>query len=426
MRICLFEDRNVAKLEPLALSRPAFELVLGQTSLGAKQCRYFSPCEVGVLIRPYLAELYRLQQPLTPVNDMDWLRRETTVLVNGRWLPPPGVAVDLAGPGVALAGEEVAYAVLGPDRLTYCSQNTLDDCLETWKQTLPHHAAGGRLVSYPWDLVRYNAEQLGHDFRRPPAGSQGEGRLQPPALIGPEERLFIDPTAQLDPMVVLDTTRGPVTIDREAVVSAFSRIEGPCYIGPETHVLGAKIRAGTTLGPQCRIGGEVEASIVHGHSNKYHDGFLGHSYIGEWVNLGAGTQTSDLRNDYGPVTVQVNGQPVNTGLTKVGCFLGDHSKTGLGTLLNTGTSAGVFCNLLPSGPYLPKHIPSFCSWWNGTLRESTPLPRLFQTAGVVLRRREQVFTEVHAQLFRDLFAQTAADRHRALRATEQRRLRRSA
>jgi UDP-N-acetylglucosamine diphosphorylase/glucosamine-1-phosphate N-acetyltransferase len=217
-----------------------------------------------------------------------------------------------------------------------------------------------------------------------------------------------------------------VVIDREAAVNAFTRLEGPCYIGPRTHVLGARIRAGTTLGPNCRIGGEVEASIVHGHSNKYHDGFLGHSYVGEWVNLGAGTSNSDLRNDYGEVTVTVAGQPVSTGLTKVGCFLGDHTKSGLGTLLNTGANAGVFCNLLPTGTLLPKHIPSFCSWWNGSLAPSANVPRLLETASEVMRRRGCTFTEVHAALYRTLFDHTAAERHQCLRETEQRRLRRSA
>src|SRR5205085_8278996 len=113
----------------------------------------------------------------------------------------------------------------------------------------------------------------------------------------------IDPTARLDPMVVVDTTGGPVVIDAEVVVHAFSRLEGPCYVGPGCQVLGAKVRAGTSLGPGCRVGGEVDASIILGRSNKYHDGFLGHSYVGEWVNLGAGTHTSDLRNDYGPGSV---------------------------------------------------------------------------------------------------------------------------
>src|SRR5439155_2723037 len=132
------------------------------------------------------------------------------------------------------------------------------------------------------------------------------------------------------------------------VVTAFTRMEGTCYIGPGTQVMGAKVRGGTSLGTQCRVGGEVEASVVLGYSNKYHDGFLGHAYVGEWVNLGAGTSNSDLRNDYGEVTVAVRGERVRTGRNKVGCFLGDHAKSGLGALLNTGTTAGAFSNLLPA------------------------------------------------------------------------------
>src|SRR5436190_4200689 len=212
-------------------------------------------------------------------------------------------------------------------------------------------------------------------------------------------------------------------IDREAVIAAFTRLEGPCYVGPQTHVLGAKLRAGTTLGPNCRIGGEVETSIVHGYSNKYHDGFLGHSYVGEWVNLGAGTQNSDLRNDYGEVMVTVNGQRVATGLNKVGCFLGDHTKSGLSTLLNTGTNAGIFCNLLPMGLLLPKYIPAFSSCWNGSLVEQADLPGLLRTAAEVMRRRGETFSEVHAALFRSLFDQTAAERRRAVREEERRQLR---
>src|SRR5262249_34064551 len=122
------------------------------------------------------------------------------------------------------------------------------------------------------------------------------------------------------PLVLIDTTRGPVMLDRGVIVQAFSRLEGPLYVGPDTHVLAGRVK-GSSLGPQCRIGGEVEVSIVHGYSNKAHEGFLGHSYIGEWVNFGAGTHTSDLRNDYGQVTVTVGPQRVETGLLKVGSFV---------------------------------------------------------------------------------------------------------
>jgi hypothetical protein len=170
----------------------------------------------------------------------------------------------------------------------------------------------------------------------------------------------------------------------------------------------------------------VEASIVQGYSNKYHEGFLGHSYLGEWVNLGAGTHNSDLRNDYGPVSVTIAGRRVETGRTKVGCYLGDHTKTGLGTLLNTGTSAGVFCNLLPTGGLLPKYVPSFCSVWNGTLIENSPMASLLETARTAMGRRDVLLTDAHAELYEELRSATAVERQRALREAEQRRLRRSA
>jgi UDP-N-acetylglucosamine diphosphorylase/glucosamine-1-phosphate N-acetyltransferase len=424
MRVCLFEDRGVTDLEPLTLTRPAFELLCGASSLASRQCHHFAPCEFGVLVRSHLADLYRLHHPSTPVNDLAWLREAPTVLVNGRWLAPADAATDLPGPLVALAGDEVAYAVVGRDQLTYCSPNTLDECLEAWKASLPTRQVGGRMIRYPWMLVERNAEQLRIDFASPPRCR--ENRPGNIAVVGTPGLLRVDPTARVDPFVVADTTDGPVVIEGEAVVTAFTRLEGPCYVGPQTHVLGAKIRGGTTLGPNCRIGGEVEASIVHGHTNKYHDGFLGHSYLGEWVNLGAGTQNSDLRNDYGEITVRVGGRPISTGMTKVGCFLGDHTKTGLGTLLNTGTCAGAFCNLLPSGNYLPKWVPSFCSWWNGALQENSNLAQLLGTAARVMERRGSTLTEVHAALFRLLFAQTTGERQNAVLHAEQHRLRRSA
>ncbi len=248
----------------------------------------------------------------------------------------------------------------------------------------------------------------------------------PPALVGPMENLWIEPDAILDPYVVADTTQGPVIIDAHAHVTAFSRLEGPCYVGPHTQVRGAKIRAGTTLGPQCRVGGEVEASIIHGNSNKYHEGFLGHSYVGEWVNLGAGTHNSDLRNDYGEVTLTIHGQPVASGQTKVGCFLGDHTKTGLGTLLNTGTSVGAFCNLLPAGRFAPKSVPSFMNWWNGSLREGFEMDRLMNTASQVMQRRGQTLTDAHIALYYCIRQETAFERRRVMRESEQRALRRSA
>jgi UDP-N-acetylglucosamine diphosphorylase/glucosamine-1-phosphate N-acetyltransferase len=421
--VCLFEDAAVAGLEPLALTRPAFDLICGLTTLGDKQRSAFRATSAGALVRPHLADVVRLAHPDVAVNDADWLRSGPLVLINARWLPPAGTVADFGESCVAVVGEEIAYAVLTATQARATDWDELDDCLETWSATLPRRSAGGRLVRYLWELVHLNGGQIARDF------APGRPAMPSPAglaLTGPAERLCIDPKAKVEPMVVADTTGGPVVVGVGAVVSAFTRLEGPCFVARGTHVLGAKVRAGTTLGPNCRIGGEVEASIVQGHSNKHHDGFLGHAYVGEWVNLGAGTSNSDLRNDYGPVTVTVDGRPVPTGMTKVGCFLGDHTKAGLGTLLNTGTSAGAFCNLLPSGGLLPKYLPSFAGWWNGALTENADLPRLLATAATVMGRRGVTLMPAHAALYRTVFAQTAAERRRALREAEQRRPRRAA
>jgi UDP-N-acetylglucosamine diphosphorylase/glucosamine-1-phosphate N-acetyltransferase len=417
MRICLFEDGGAAQLWPLTATRPVFQLFCGQTTLAAKQLRYFAPCPAGVLLRPPLVECFRLEQPQTPVNDLDWLRAGPTILVNGRWLPPAGRATGLAAPCVALVGDEVAYAIVGTEQLADCTPLSLDECLTQWKDQLPRREAGGLLVRYLWELVLHNPAQLELDFcqvRANPRAVCPDGL----AVVGPRDRVRIDPSAHLDPLVVVDASAGPVVIDRDAIIHAFTRIEGPCYVGPGCHVLGAKLRAGTTLGPGCRVGGEVEASILHSHSNKYHDGFLGHSYVGQWVNLGAGTSNSDLRNDYGEVTVILHGERVQTGRTKVGCFIGDHSKTAIGTLLNTGTNVGAFCNLVPAGPLLPKYFPPFTTWWNGSLREVKDLAGLLQTAAKVMARRGCVLTEAHAALYTGLFEATAAERRRTLHEAE--------
>ena len=430
MRVCLFEDRGVLDLEPLSLTRPVFELLCGLTSLAAKQSRFVPPGPRGFLVRPYLADLCRLHFPAVPINDPVWLRAGPTILVNGRWLPPslPTPLTDLPIPSVALINDDIAYAIVEPEHLADCSLDILDEWLSVCKVTLPQYSAGGRLLRYPWELVQNNGEQILADWQT--AGPHFEvesSTVERPsfAIVGPREHVLIHPSAYLDPMIVADARHGPIVIDRDAVVTAFTRLEGPCSIGPGTHVHGANIRAGTTIGPDCRIGGEIDCCIVQGHSNKYHEGFLGHAYLGEWVNLGAGTHTSDLRNDYGEATMTVNGRRVKTGLTKVGCFLGDHTKSGLGTLLNTGTNAGIFCNLLPGG-LLPRYIPSFVSWWHEALTDRADLTALMDTAAKVMHRRHVEFTPTHAALYRTLFEQTAAERRRAVHEAAMRPLRRSA
>ncbi len=431
MRICHFEDKKVLNLEPLSLTRPVFELRSGMCTLAQKQRRYFQADTVGALLRPYLEATFSQDNSNILVNDYDWLQEQSTLLINARWLPPvrsPKIdaKINLAnGPFVGMVDDEIAYAYLTTDELSLLNPQNLSLCMNQWSATLMHRPAGGRMVHHLWDLVETNAEQIALDFQAQKAVEQF-GRPGTLTLTGPSDWLRVDPTARIDPFVVADTNNGPVVIERDAVITSFTRLEGPCWIGPRSHILGANIRSGSSIGPNCRMSGEVECSIIQGNSNKYHDGFLGHSYLGEWVNLGAGTHTSDLRNDYGEVKTIVNGVYSVTGRRKVGSFIGDHSKTGLGSLINTGANIGIFVNLLPAGHLLPKFVPSFCWVEHGRVIDGGDLPALFATAIQVMERRGEEFTENHRLLFQHLHEQTSAIRRQHIQESELRRLRRSA
>ena len=414
MDVCLYEDRGAADLEPLTLTRPVFDLLCGQSSLGEKQARYFQATARTAVVRPHLADMVRLQSPSVAVNDF-------VVIVNGRWLPPAGLAVDLSSPCVGVVGDEPAYAVVDAKQFTARTPDAVEEQMEQWKASLPCREAGGRLFRWLWEIVAHNSDQIIADCAAESNRPAVAGTQVLPALIGPRERLRLDRTAHIDPFVAADVTNGPVVIGADAVVTAFSRLEGPCVIGPRSRVQGANIRAGTHYRPELPRRRRDECSIIQGHSNKAHDGFLGHSYLGEWVNLGAGTQTSDLRNDYGEVSVVVNGRLIRTGQTKAGCFLGDHTKTAVGALLNTGTNAGVFCNLLPGG-LLPRRIPSFVRCLEGRLTYNDDLENHLNTAAKVMARRGCELTPAHEALYRAVFDETALDR----RDAERRALRRSA
>jgi UDP-N-acetylglucosamine diphosphorylase/glucosamine-1-phosphate N-acetyltransferase len=420
MNLCVFENRAVFSLEPLTLTRPAFDLWCGAFPLLQKHQRAWQAEATGVVVRPALTELCKCQRPNLAVNDAGWLRSQPGVLADARWLPPAEPVQDLTTPRVGCLGGDVVYVVLPSAGCPGLVFENVEETIAHYKLTLPHCDAGGMLLSYPWDVVDNNPQALRDDARWWNQDNKADSGME---VIGPREGLIVDPSAEIDPFVVADTRSGPVIIDRQVTVHSFTRLEGPCYVGPESMVLGAKLRGGT-IGPRCRIGGEVEASIVQGNSNKYHDGFLGHSYLGEWVNLAAGTQTSDLRNDYGNIRVRINGDKLPTGRYKVGSYIGDHTKTGLNTLLNCGTAIGAFCNLLPTGSYMPTTIPSF-TLCNETMVEQWDLRLLFQTASVVMRRRGCELTDAHTNLYFSLYEQTSELRRRLHRDHEQRRLRRS-
>ena len=200
------------------------------------------------------------------------------------------------------ADGEVLYARIAKGDLGKLKTDSIDALLDSAKAALPAAKELPAAWNYTWDLVLANPAQLAVDFAA--AGRSGiEGKVEEPnAIRGSKKDVYVAPGAVVHPMVVIDAEHGPVYLDEGVEVHPFTRIEGPCYVGKKSILLGTKCREGNSIGPMCRVGGEVEESIIHGYSNKYHDGFLGHAYVGEWVNLGALTTNSDLKNDYSSVT----------------------------------------------------------------------------------------------------------------------------
>ncbi|HUG93478.1 MAG TPA: putative sugar nucleotidyl transferase [Planctomycetaceae bacterium] len=418
MRVAFYEDGAADEFGSVALMRPVFELVCGRYSLRERLIRRLHVAEWGAFVRRHLVEVYREDHPECRLNDTAWLLGGPTLFLNGRWLPTPDALLRIDPDEAGLVDDTVVYVTVSPAESHVFARQPFDDALNRLARTRRTVDTAGQLLHFPWDVVEQNAAQLLADFTPPQNGRAGppprERQGSNVEVLGPAESIAIDATAAIEPFVVLDARQGPISIDAGAVVRSFTRIEGPCHVGRESHVFRAEIRGGTTIGPVCRVGGEVEQSVLHAYVNKSHEGFLGHSYVCPWVNLAALSTTSDLKGDYSPVDVPLAGDPIPTGRVKVGSFIGDHTKTGLGCLFNTGSSIGVMCLILPAGRLLPRFVPSFATVWNGELSDHWDLERSLDTARIAMSRRNRELTDAHERLLRHLCDETEPDRRAAV------------
>ena len=418
MRLILLDQLTEKRYHfyPLALSRPIWELRCGMTSLAAKLVARTGIGDVACFVPPYMAAAYRAQT-LWPVNDAAMLSGDSLLIVHGR-VKASGLSVAPAGPSQIIldADGQCLVARIAESDLARLDASSIDAFLESAKNSLPVVREEAPVWNYTWDLILANPQQLAEDFAA--AGRSGiHGTVeQPNAIRGSEKDVYVAPGALVHPMVVIDAEHGPVYIDEGAEIHPFTRIEGPCYVGKKSILLGAKCREGNSIGPVCRIGGEVEESIIQGYSNKYHDGFLGHAYVGEWVNLGALTTNSDLKNDYSAVSVILDGrEPIDTGSTKVGSLIGDHTKTSIGTLFNTGACVGAMTLIAATGKPLPKFIPSFAWFLEGVVTKGFGRRQLYQTAKTAMGRRGQAWTPAQEQMWEEIFSLTAPARNEAIK-----------
>ena len=284
--------------------------------------------------------------------------------------------------------------------------DSLEALLASAKQNLPLADVKLPAWNYIWDLILANPAQLAEDFRAAGrSGIEAKPRSKSPPPFAAAAATSSSAAARRSIRWSSSMPSMGRSISTKAWRSIPSRrIEGPCYVGRHSVLLGAKCREGNSIGPMCRIGGEVEESIIQGYSNKYHDGFLGHAYVGQWVNLGALTTNSDLKNDYSDVKITLDGRTqISTGSTKVGALIGDHAKTSIGTLLNTGACVGAMTLLVTSGKLLPKFIPSFTWHLNDAITLGIGKASLYATARTAMGRRKCQWTEADEAMWNAVY-----------------------
>jgi hypothetical protein len=265
------------------------------------------------------------------------------------------------------------------------------------------------VIRYPWDLIQGLETRIREDILLRGGTGELRGRWEGALLLDPSG-VRLGEGSRLMPGCTVNAETGPVYIDERVTVYPGAYLQGPCAVGSGCVIRpGARI-TGSSLGPVCKVGGEVEESVLQGYANKQHDGFLGHSYLGSWCNLGAGTSCSNLKNTYGTVRVPLHGTPTDTGSLFAGLFAGDHVKTGITTSFNTGTLVGVMAGITGPG-FPPKLIPSF-AWGGAQGFETYDLDRALETAARMMGRRDRRLTPVERALLQTVYRLTAPERER--------------
>lgn len=397
--LVLFEDEGVEHFQPLTLWRTLFELRVGRHIILDRTAQRLGLPVGGVWTRPLLARVAAMRCG-APVNEP---LRTPALLVNGRWLPDESVAIPDRNV-VGRIGKDVAYVACGgqqaPDLTAddlYCAKRR-ESALRGWEQI----NAPGRMLRYPWDILEQLTHLLEMDWH--PNQARWESAIDARCHIVNEDRIYVGPSSAVHPTAVLDASAGPIYVSHHVTIGAHAVLEGPMYVGSGTKINPhAWLHGGNAFGPVCRIGGEVHGCVIHGYSNKHHHGFLGHSVVGSWVNLGAGCCNSDLKNTYGSIKVPLRGpdQPeVDTGRTFFGTLIGDHAKIGINAVIPTGAIVG-FAAMTATGRVLPRWIPPF-AWVTDDETTKGDVGRLLDVARKVMARRSVDMTAEEADLFRSL------------------------
>jgi len=396
MHVLLFDDPAIRPhLLPFTFTRPVAALRCGILTLAEKWQRRLGAGTVG-----YLTELYL--QAKFPAGDVSG----PALVINGAVCPDDVLTkqVQALQPGEALYSEQVLVAA----HLADASQvaELIQDGLTATQQV----SEPVTVISRPWHLFLNNGAEIRRDFALLTQGRTSQPVNDAHTIVYGADNIFIEEGVKIRASI-LNAEDGPIYLGKNSQVHEGAIIKGPLALCEGAHInAGAKMRGDNTVGPYCKVGGEVGNSILLGYSNKGHDGYLGNSVIGEWCNLGADTNTSNLKNNYAPVKIWSHAASrfVDTGQTFCGLMMGDHSKCGINTMFNTGTVVGVGANIFGAG-FPRTFIPSF-SWGGAAGFETFKLPKVVEVAERVMARRNLPYDAVEQGIMQEVFDATTADR----------------
>jgi UDP-N-acetylglucosamine diphosphorylase/glucosamine-1-phosphate N-acetyltransferase len=401
MNVCIFEDFFISRLAPINYLRHTSEIICGAFSLKEKAERSLGrkinlTLHSRKVLAPYLKEKFS-KSKINEFQEEDTLFLNARVLFNEKDLKQILKSIKKEKDIAWTQDKYVAAFYTSAANTLKLSEAILHDKPEylvsysdiEWLGLNKTENPDLRFINFSSDIILYNDGELRRDLK---------------ALVNNKKRVHISPKCKISKHAVLDASEGDIYIGKDTVIEAFSYIKGPVYIGEHCTIrAGAKLYGPLSIGTNSKISGEVTCSVIHPYANKQHHGFLGHSYVCEWVNLGAGSTTSNLKNNYSQITIEVGGEKVDTGSVFLGSIIGDHTKTGINTMLNTGSQIGISSNIFGSG-YHDKFIKSF-SWEESGAKDFTlyNIEKALNTAKVSMKRRNVEMSEEYEKLLRKIY-----------------------
>jgi UDP-N-acetylglucosamine diphosphorylase/glucosamine-1-phosphate N-acetyltransferase len=378
--VILFDDEQLRKnLLPFTYTRAIADIRIGITTIKEKWNLYYA--DINILTESYLQEKYGVFQ-----------QKENTLYINASLIPSDALVSEIN----SLKENEL----LTDNNIILAYKNNTSNKIAVQSHSSP------LIISQKWDIFQQNEKVMTYDFEKLTKGRKSQVLSETNTLIGDTSKLFIEEGAYVEASV-LNTNTGVIYIGKDAEVMEGSVIRGPLAMCEHAATkLCTKIYGATTLGPHVKVGGEVNNSVIFGYSNKGHDGFLGNSVLGEWCNLGADTNNSNLKNNYGEIKVwnYDSEKEENSGLQFCGLMMGDHSKSGINTMFNTGTVVGVCANVF-GADFPAKHIPSY-TWGGAESTEGFKLDKAYEVAERMMERRKIPLTDIDRKILKEVFNQT--------------------